>query len=248
MSLLVAFGEFLIRLGARIAPVALDRQVSKRFDLPVPAVVLAALRDKGFRPKRVLDIGAYEGGFTRLVKQIWPETSVLMFEPNLAKASILQTVGRKLGVDYSDKLLGAKDGDEVTFNLLETGSGIFNEKSDVERTTETRKLSSLDSVAGPVPANFLKIDTQGYELEVLRGAERVLSQAEVVLLEISLIEINDGAPIVDEVIAFMKKAGFVLYDICEFHRRSMDKALWQIDGLFVRINSPLRANKTFNIQ
>jgi FkbM family methyltransferase len=247
MKLSSVFGEFLVRLGARTAPAAFERLVSKRFGIPSPEVGLAALRDQGFMPNRVLDVGAYEGDFTRMVKQIWPEASVLMFEPNLAKLEPLEAVSRELNVEYSDKLLGSKDGTEVTFNLLETGSGVFSERSDVSRTAEKRTLSALDSVTGPSPVDFLKIDTQGYELEVLRGAKRVLTQTEVVLLEISLIEINEGAPIADEVIAFMKKAGFVLHDICEFHRRPLDNALWQFDGLFVRNDSQLRSNNTFNI-
>jgi FkbM family methyltransferase len=238
----------LLRFVARIAPTAFRELASAQFHVPAPEVGLLALRDKGFFPSRIVDVGAYEGSFTCMAKYIWPEASVLMVEPNRAKAPALNSTSRKFGVDYCDELLGAEDGVEVTFNLLETGSGVFGERSDVERTAETRTLSTLDHVAGPERVDFLKIDTQGYELEVLHGAKRVLSQAEVVLLEISLIEINEGAPIADEVIAFMKRAGFVLYDICEFHRRPLDKALWQIDGLFVQNDSRLRANKTFNIR
>ncbi len=248
MSVFSLVGGFLVKLGAKVSPVVFEKLVAERFDVPVPYVRLEALRNRGFTPKRIVDIGAYEGGFTQMVKEIWPDASVLMIEPNLAKKPKLQTTARALGVEYSDKLLGAADDALVTFNLLETGSGVFSERSDVARTTEKRRLSALDSVAGATPVDFLKIDTQGYELEVLRGATRVLSQAEVVLLEISLIEINEGAPIADEVFSFMSAAGFVLYDICEFHRRPFDKALWQIDGLFVREDSALRANKTFNIQ
>jgi len=59
---------------------------------------------------------------------------------------------------------------------------------------------------GPV---FLKLDVQGYELEVLRGGNNLLSKTEVVVLECSLIEYNTGAPLIADVISFMKDRGFL---------------------------------------
>jgi hypothetical protein len=47
----------------------------------------------------------------------------------------------------------------------------------------------------------------------------------------------------DGLLGFMKGLGFVTYDILEIHRRPLDKALSQIDFLFVREQSPLIADK-----
>ena len=92
-------------------------------------------------------------------------------------------------------------------------------------------------------ADFIKIDVQGYELEVLRGGKETLTKAQAILIELSLIEINAGAPLLDEALSFMKAAGFVAYDILEIHRRPLDGAMNQIDVLFVREESLLRADK-----
>ena len=81
--------------------------------------------------------------------------------------------------------------------------------------------------------NMVKLDTQGYELEVLRGASRVLASVEVVLLEVSLIPINKGAPSFAEVVRFMADRGFKLFDFCSQIRRK-DGVLWQSDLLFFR--------------
>jgi hypothetical protein len=80
----------------------------------------------------------------------------------------------------------------------------------------------------------LKIDTQGYELQVLAGASKTLEKAQLVILEVALIEINCGGPVLHEVIAYMYVRGFVVYDIVETHRRPLDGALSQVDLLFVR--------------
>ena len=120
----------------------------------------------------------------------------------------------------------------------------MSERSGLSRTTEARRLRTLDSLLEDVrPPGLLKIDAQGYELEILRGASRVLPAFEAVLLEIAVIEINEGAPLLHEVIAFMKSLGFVTYDILEIHRRPLDGALNQVDIIFVREQSDLIADK-----
>ena len=90
---------------------------------------------------------------------------------------------------------------------------------------------------------MLKIDSQGYELEILKGSSRLLQKTSSVLLEISIIEINEGAPLLHEVVAFMASHGFLACEIMELHRRPFDQALNQLDFLFVREDSPLLADK-----
>jgi hypothetical protein len=67
----------------------------------------------------------------------------------------------------------------------------------------------------------------------------------VVILEVSLLPYNEGAPLFGEVVAFMAKAGFAVYDFCGQHRRQSDHALFQTDVVFVRADSSLRACKKF---
>ena len=63
------------------------------------------------------------------------------------------------------------------------------------------------------------------------------------LLEVAIIEINEGAPLLHDVVAFMKSHGLVAYDILEIHRRPLDTALNQVDIIFVREDSRLIADK-----
>ena len=103
-------------------------------------------------------------------------------------------------------------------------------------------MNTLDDlVAAEVKSPILlKLDVQGYELEVLRGAVKTLSEAEVVIIECSLIQYNEGAPLFAEVVSFMGERGFVVYDFCGQMRRANDGALFQMDVIFVRENSRLR--------
>ena len=90
---------------------------------------------------------------------------------------------------------------------------------------------------------MLKVDAQGYELEILKGATETLPAIEAILLEVSTIEINVGSPLLHDVVGFLKTLGFVAYDILQIHRRPLDGALNQVDFIFVREQSLLIADK-----
>jgi len=93
------------------------------------------------------------------------------------------------------------------------------------------------------PPDLLKIDVQGYELEVLKGAEKSLSQIQVLLLEVNLLDIHQNVPLLAEVVAWLNDRNWVAYDICGLIYRPLDRALWQADFIFLPRNSSLRSNK-----
>jgi len=204
---------------------------------------LAAMAPR-FTPKTIVDVGAFEGSWSRMARKIWPTSRLIMIEPNRAKEEQLRKLSQDINATLHCELLGQDDGKEVQFHLMESGSSILEERSGVPRKTETRRLRSLDSLLGSVEApGLLKIDAQGYELRILEGASGLLPKFEAVLMEVAVIEINEGAPLLHEVVAFMKARGFVAYDILEIHRRPLDRALNQVDILFLREQSPLIADK-----
>ena len=212
--------------------------------LPHMAHGLAFLRDRGLEPRGILDIGAFEGDWTRLARSVWPRSPVMMFEANEAKLPRLRTLASDDGITLQPALLGATSGQEVTFHVMESGSSVFEEHSPHRRTSVVQRLTALDDLVGDdVHPDLIKIDVQGYELEVLRGGEKTLARAKAVLIELSLLEINEGTPLLHEVLPFMAERGFLSYDILEVHRRPLDNAMNQIDVLFVPAGSPLRADK-----
>ena len=89
------------------------------------------LAQLGFRPSGILDIGAYEGSWTRTVANIFPRVPILMIEAQEDKKQALDRVRADVPlVDYALCLLGDKDGAEANFNVMETGSSIYSENSD----------------------------------------------------------------------------------------------------------------------
>jgi FkbM family methyltransferase len=200
----------------------------------------------GFSPRMIVDVGAYRGDWSRMASSIWPNASIIMIEPNREQNLQLRAVASDLHATLHCELLGAIDGEEVQFHVMATGSSVLSERSDVPRKTEIRRLATLNSLLadGP-PVDFLKLDAQGYELSILDGANRVLENVHAVLLEVALIDVNEGSPILHDVLAYMHDRGFVAFDILEMHRRPLDRALCQIDVLFCREDAKFRSDKRF---
>jgi hypothetical protein len=100
--------------------------------------------------------------------------------------------------------------------------------------------------AGELPQpEFLKLDVQGYELEVLRGAAGALRACQAVMAEVNLFRYAPETPLADEVVAFLRGHGFVLYDIVGLLRRPLDDALGQMDLVFVKEDHPLRKSNAW---
>ena len=234
----------LFHLSLHLAPEAFERFAHDYAFAPHMKFGLMALAKRGFAPRSIVDIGAFEGSWSRLAKQIWPESKLYMIEPNRNKKGQLDTIARELDAALYCDLMGAEDGQEVQFNIMESGSSIMTERSSLPRVVETRRLRKLDTLLGNVEKpGLLKIDAQGYELQILNGASENLPGFEAVVLEVATIEINEGAPLLHDVVAYMKTVGFVAYDILEIHRRPLDNALNQVDIVFVSENSTLVADK-----
>ena len=81
---------------------------------------------------------------------------------------------------------------------------------------------------------FLKIDTQGYEFEVLKGAEKVLNQFQGILVEVSLIELYEGQKSWLEVVNFIQSHGFKLWSVDRGFSNKTNGQTLQLDLCFFR--------------
>ena len=216
-------------------PDPLRRRVAAFFGegITYPSIIMSlrCLERIGFRPDFTVDIGAYHGEWTKMCKAVFPATKILMVEAQQGKIPLLESV--------VTSFVG-----EVT--LVNT----LPESSPVARHSVEKVLTTVDRILTPrscPPVDFLKLDVQGYELEVLKGASLALAQAQFVLLEVSLLLVNKGCPPFEDVIAFMDQAGFRVFDFAGQGRRR-DGVLWQIDLVFIRKGSRFAPSPEVNQQ
>lgn len=193
-------------------------ELSNQRLLPIKHVeYLYAMKSKNIEPKVVYDIGACVLHWTREAVNVWPSSQYFAFDGMEESAGIFT----HYRVPYNIDVLGSADGKEVTFYQSTEhpgGNSIYEENNEYVQNAPQRELRSyitrsLDSVIKekgfPLP-DLIKMDVQGAELEVLKGASNCLENAIDLILELQNVEYNKGAPLKDEVIDYLNTIGFVL--------------------------------------
>lgn len=191
-----------------------------------------------FEPFCLLDIGANTGQFCQLWKSFFPDCYVYSIEANKDCEEHL----KKINPNYKICLLHSKK-DKVEFyknknDLISTGNSTFRELThffnDESLIVENIETQTLDDVCDNLNFcfDFIKIDTQGSELEILKGAENTLKTIKGIILEVSHIPYNQNAPLTEEVFSFMKKIGYERKDTLwdSYHNGE----LFQSDILFIK--------------
>jgi FkbM family methyltransferase len=234
-----------LRLLLQVMPDSYKNRLAVHLGRPDIGFSLSQLRNFGYRPRQVLDGGAYRGEWARYCLAVWPEASVLCIEPQDATQADLSKLAQEKApnVTIIKGLLGPTDDPAVSFAAAGTGGSVLAANA----PSSTSAMWSIDSLISQrnTPFDFVKLDVQGYELQILSGFEKYLPHCTMLQLELSLIPIVEGAPIIAEVVAYLDQRGFVLYDFDEIIRSPSDGAVWQVDALFCRRNSHLRTNRTW---
>jgi FkbM family methyltransferase len=226
---------------------AIRDRLGRLFDVPEVPFALERLKANGFSPSSIFDVGAYSGEFARVCRLYWPQSKITCFEVLPERLDELRLWATRDGNTHViGCLLGAKSEPEVPFHEMETASSVLEEHVPQSVPIRSYPMLTIDEIVASSNADapqFLKMDVQGYEFEVLLGAKSTLSKIEVILAEVNFIDIHKGVHLVGDVVSILSESGFVAYDICGLHRRPLDRALWQADFVFVQRDGALRADK-----
>lgn len=235
----------LLNLARQIATDPGWAQLTDAMGAPNMRAGLIRLRNRGVRPECVLDGGACVGHWTRLFHSIFPDAKILMVEPQLRHQETLSALvaRRPSHLKFASTLLGPPGLGSVPFIVLDdegggTGSSVMPEISDVPRHIVHTPVTTLDSLVieqGFGTPDFVKLDVQGYEIEVLKGASQTLRHAAFVLLEVSISNYNEGSPLIHDIVQWMHGKGYVVYELFDLSRRN--DVLVQVDLLFARARS-----------
>ena len=223
---------------------ALRRVRRRSWDLASPRAMrhLRGMKRRGFAPTLVLDVGAARGDWTTSCHAIFPDARFVMIEPLPEHDAELTALAGRWGMRYVRAAAGRTDEPRSLLVPDDPGGASFlpagREGDAFFKRSMTVPVVRLEDLGLPPGPTLLKMDVQGYELEVLAGAGRLLGQVEAIVSECSLYPFQRDIPLVHEVVERMGELGFRLYDVAD-EVRWPSGTLAQLDLVFVAAGSPL---------
>jgi len=196
----------------------------------------------------VLDVGADEGAFALGIRRSGYTGGIVSFEPRPQAFEVLKRQSeRDHGWRCVNTAIGEFDGEtEINISGHKTSSSLLPisdchikampASSYVAK--EKVRMSRLDSlVAEHISHNdwiYLKADVQGYEKQVLAGAEKTLKQTICIEVELSLTQMYEGSPLLCEMVEYLAHLGFKPVSIENVFSNPQTGYILQVDGIFVR--------------
>ena len=208
----------------------------------------------------IFDVGANAGQFGVLLREIGFDGKIISFEPlsdareillNISKHDpqwqiALQTaIGEENG-EIEIQIAGNSQSSSV-LDMLDTHVRAAPDSKYIGK--EKVALRTLDSIAPDYmdsnSISFIKIDTQGYETQVMNGTKKLMSQIVGLQVEISLVPLYKGQCLFDEMLKKLKNDGFELWSISTVFSDPNTAQVLQIDATFFRTPSNNSYEKPF---
>ena len=192
----------------------------------------------------IIDVGANRGQFTLACRVALPHVPIVAFEPIPAEAATFRKVhGKLLGGRLIESALGEASG-TATLHLSKSADSssllpLGRRQTELFHNTEeigtlnvpVQRLDDLDIYWTGRFRQLLKLDVQGFELNVLRGAVKTMRTCTYIYAECSEVPLYDGQALRAEVVSFLQLEGF--RQISRHNCQCRDGQLVQADYLFI---------------
>ena len=202
---------------------------------------------KEYKIATIIDVGANEGQFAEKIIGVFPTAQVHCFEP-------LEPVFNKLQQHFKANKnitlyncgLGEKNEEKIIHSNEYSPSSSMLEMLDLHKTSfdfavaaEPVKiiLKRLDDVLEKIPVKpmLLKIDVQGYEMQVLKGGENILQLADIVILETTFVPLYKEQPLFADIYTYMVAKGFSYAGNIEQLLSPKNNQILQADAVFIKL-------------
>ncbi len=198
----------------------------------------------------VLDVGANIGQYAKFLREFGYSGKIVSFEPLSSAYSQLKTASSKDSLwEIAPRTAIGNENNEITINI--SGNSQSSSVLDVLDShvtaapdsayigSETVKLSRLDTIAQEYISQatnsiFLKIDVQGFEKQVIEGANHILSEIQGIQVELSLVPLYKGQLLFQEMLKFLEELGYELHAVIPGFTDPKTGRLLQIDGIFFK--------------
>ena len=201
-------------------------------------------------PETIIDIGSNKGQFILLMEELFPNKMVYSFEPIIEMLNRQKKFFKyKKNIIYYNLALGSSIStkDLLITNRMDSSSflNITKEKNDSKKYLIKEKrnitISTLDHILikeKMVHPIFVKIDVQGYELNVLKGSSELLKKIDYLLIEVSKNEMYQNQPTEKIIIEYLKGLNFNIFKANDW-LTIKNTNFNQRDILFYKINEKI---------
>lgn len=209
---------------------------------------LRRIEKTGIKFNSIIDIGASNGKWSIYALNIFKTPKIIAIEPLTENEIALKKISKKHS-NFDYVLAAAGDGqvDEieltVTANLV--GSTISG-KVGSKRIVPIKTIDQIVLEKNLLPPFFLKFDTHGFEIPILNGAKKTLEKTEIIVMEAYNFRITNDTLLFHEMIEFLDKKGFRIYNIVDPLYRPSDNVFWQLDLFFLRKDHEIFKNEMYN--
>lgn len=207
--------------------------------------IISNLKKKSHTFSTIIDVGANSGQFTKVSSYFFPSSKIFVFEPiPTLYEKISKNFKKNKNILVNNLALGNETG-IIKFNQNEYGhvSSIL-EISDSNSHYPNENLTQIDVEISTLDTYFntdilvspalLKLDVQGFELEVLKGGLKILNKIDYIIIEANLEQLYTNQPSFTEVNKFLNDNGFELNGMLDFNIGSNNSYI-EIDLLYKKI-------------
>ena len=209
---------------------------------------LLNIAERGFSPRQIVDIGANQGKWSRKAAWVFPAANFTLIEPQQEmKPHLDRFCAQHPGARWINAGAADQMGEQLLTLHPDTVSTTFtmSEQQAISSGLECRRVPvvTLDHIAnqviGAIP-ELVKIDAEGFECKIIRGAESLIGNTELFLLEVPFVDPPQNWNSFAEIISFMAERGYVPYDFTSFQKRPYDGAIGLCEIAFARQAGILR--------
>lgn len=243
---------FLLRLS-KLGKIILDRTLISAFLNGAVAGMEHSSVLESLCCEYIMDVGANRGQFALIARKVFPKTKIISFEPLEEPAKIFKkifdndpditlhtcAIGRS---EMTADIHITKDDDSSSLlPITSMQSDLFPGATESgTRQVTVYPLSQLIDPASIPVASLLKIDVQGYELDVLQGCEDILQKFSHVYVECSFIELYKGQALAHQIIRWLGEKNFLLSSV---HNLYYGKNGMAIQGDFLFTKQQIKADR-----
>jgi len=197
--------------------------------------------------KTVLDIGAHVGQFAKEIRGKLPQAKLYSFEPlKDCYQELLRNMSRDKNFEACNFALGDKEGKQkINRSVSSPSSSLLtmvnlheemypHTKGGSKEEIEVKRLDDIFKISDLEKEILVKIDVQGYEDRVIKGGANIISQARIVLMENSFLELYKGQALFDDIYEMMKRLGFRYQGRIHQRLNPMTGEILYEDSIFIK--------------